>query len=73
MPPMKFDDMENKRADEGTFHKTASTPPAGGTAAGGTDNKRADHKCIEVKAGRVSTSGQNATPEKVMKFSGERI
>ena len=73
MGPMKYDETENKRADEETKTRTSPTPQAGGSAAGGTDNKRADAGFHERKSGGPKTSGGSKIPGDVMSFSGEKV
>ena len=73
MGTMKYDETENKRADEETKTRTSPSPVAGGSAAGGTDNKRADFKVIDRRSGGPKTSGGSKIPGDVMSFSGEKV
>ena len=73
MPPMKFNETENKRADEETKTVPAGSISAGGKDAGGTDNKRADFGVKERDRGTVKTTGGSKIPAKVASYSGERV
>ena len=73
MPPMKFDDKENRRADEETKSRSVGSIPAGGKDVGGKDNKRADFGVKERKSPGPKTTGGSKIPAKVASFSGERV
>ena len=73
MPPLKFDETENKRADEETKEAAIASIPGGGKDVGGRDNKRADFGVNEKDRGTVKTTGGSKIPSKVASFSGERV
>ncbi len=73
MPPLKFDETENKRADEEIKETVIASIPGGGSDAGGRDNKRADFGVNERDRGTVKTTGGSKIPGKVASFSGERV
>ena len=73
MPPLTYNDTENKRADEQVKEAAIASIPGGGSDAGGKDNKRADFGVNEKDRGTVKTTGGSKIPGKVASFSGERV
>ncbi len=68
MPPLTYNDTENKRADEQVKEAAIASIPGGGSDAGGKDNKRADFGVNEKDRGRVVTTGSDHNPGPVMEF-----
>lgn len=71
MPISKHDDTDNSSAKPSVKHATPISAPGGGKDAGGTENLRADYKCLEAPGNSTPTGGSG--PNLPQHFTDDRV